>query len=133
MVQPIIVRWQLILSTCLIVVTLTACGEPRREASAAGVPSTAAGADLFESLSCIHCHQMNGDGPGPSLVGLYGEMIPLENGERVKMDEQYIRTSILDPRTQLHAGYPPIMPPYEGRISEDELSVLVKYIESLAE
>jgi cytochrome c oxidase subunit 2 len=47
------------------------------------------------------------------------------------MDEQYIRTSILDPRAQTHAGYPPIMPPYDGRISEEELAALVEYIRSL--
>jgi cytochrome c oxidase subunit 2 len=117
----------------LLAAALTACGGARREASAAGGDPPAAGSEVFERLDCIHCHAMDGSGPGPSLAGLYGKTVPLENGESVPVDEQYIRTSILDPRAQTHAGYPPIMPPYAGRIDEDELSALVEYIRSLAE
>jgi mono/diheme cytochrome c family protein len=105
---------------------------PAAQSPAPEPPAMAAdGAGLFESLECIHCHRMDGGGPGPSLVGLYGESIRLENGETVTADAQYIRTSILDPQAHIHAGYPPIMPAFEGRIDEQELSMLVEYIRSL--
>jgi cytochrome c oxidase subunit 2 len=110
-----------------------ACGIRPARAPAADSRPAGAGAELFESLECIHCHQMNGGGPGPSLAGLYGEPVRLEGGERVTADETYIRRSILDPTAQVHAGYQPIMPPYAGRIDEGELSVLVEYIRSLSE
>jgi hypothetical protein len=34
-------------------------------------------------------------------------------------DERYLRESILNLRAQIVAGYPPIMPPYEGQITEE--------------
>lgn len=117
----------------LLAAVLVACGGQAPEESGAGAPAAADGSQLFERLDCIQCHQMDGGGPGPSLAGLYGETIPLENGETVTVDEQFIRTSILDPRAHTHAGYPPIMPPYEGRIGGEELSMLVEYIRSLEE
>lgn len=91
----------------------------------------AAGAALFENFGCISCHRMEGGGTGPSLVGVYGSEVPLENGDTVLADENYIRTSILDPHVQLVAGYPPIMPTYEGQIDEEELLHLVEYIKFL--
>ncbi len=121
--------WVLVLLPAILV----ACGSQRTEEPAAGVPAATSGSELFEGLGCMQCHQMDGSRPGPSLVGLYGETIPLETGKTVTVDDQFIRTSILDPRAHTHAGYPPIMPPYEGRIGEEELSMLVEYIRSLEE
>lgn len=131
MIQLKFRRWYWLVSLCLVAAALAGCGGQPSNESNAGAPSTASGSELFEQLDCVHCHQMNGNGPGPSLAGLYGETISLESGESVTVDEQYIRTSILDPRAQTHAGYQPIMPPYEGRINEAELSALVEYIQSL--
>ena len=54
----------------------------------------------------------------------------LETGERVIADERYIRESILNPRAQIVEGYPPIMPPFEGQISEEGLLQIIAYIKS---
>jgi cytochrome c oxidase subunit 2 len=67
----------------------------------------------------------------PSLDGVFGESVPLENGETVIADEDYIRESILSPQEKIVAGYEPIMPSYEGRLSEEELEALVEYVKSL--
>ena len=48
-------------------------------------------------------------------------------------DERYIRDSILKPRDKIAAGYEPLMPSYEGKISEDELIKITAYIKSLGE
>ncbi len=105
-----------------------------RGVSGAPVQSMATGGEaLFQNLGCITCHQMDGNGPGPSLVGLLGSMVPLESGQTVEADIGYIRTSILDPHAQIVAGYPQIMPTYEGQIDEEELLLLVEYIQSLGE
>lgn len=121
--------WVLVLLPAILVT----CGSQRTEEPAASVPAATSGSELFEGLGCIQCHQIDGGGLGPSLVGLYGETIPLETGKTVTVDDQFIRTSILDPRAHTHAGYPPVMPPYEGRIGEEEMSMLVAYIRSLEE
>ena len=47
-------------------------------------------------------------------------------------DEGYLRESILDPHAKLVSGYGPIMPAYEGTISEEGLLQLVAYIKSLS-
>jgi len=117
----------------LLAALLAACGSQRTEEPAGSAPTTSTGSELFESLGCSGCHRMDGSGPGPSLAGIYGETIPLENGESVTVDEQYIRTSLLDPQAQIHAGYLPIMPSYEGRIGEEEITRLIDYIRALEE
>ena len=48
-------------------------------------------------------------------------------------DERFIRDSILKPRAQIAAGYEPLMPSYEGKMSEDELVKIVAYIKSLGD
>jgi len=47
-------------------------------------------------------------------------------------DEQYVRESILNPKAKIVAGYQPVMPSYQGQVSEDQLLSLIAYIRSLA-
>jgi cytochrome c oxidase subunit II len=56
--------------------------------------------------------------------------VQLADGERVIADERYLRESILNPRAQVVAGYAPIMPPFEGQISEEGLLQIIAYIKS---
>ncbi|MBS1912097.1 MAG: cytochrome c oxidase subunit II [Bacteroidetes bacterium] len=90
-----------------------------------------AGAQIFEAQGCITCHKMDDASRAPILKGLYGKSVALNGGETVIADEQYIRESILRSGAKIVAGYGPIMPVYQNRISEDELMQLVSYIKSL--
>ena len=74
---------------------------------------------------------MDGSGVAPSLVGVYGKPVPLQDGSIVTADEQYIRDSILMPQKQIVASYPPIMPTFQGQVSEGQILQLVAYIQSL--
>ncbi|MGH2542022.1 MAG: c-type cytochrome, partial [Ardenticatenaceae bacterium] len=103
----------------------TGTGDPGETLSAAD-----AGAALFEELGCAGCHRMDGSGPGPSLQGVFGTEVPLENGETVVADETYIRESILDPQAKIVEGYQPIMPTFEGQVSEEQLVQLIETIKS---
>jgi len=96
-------------------------------------PMAFAGGQLFTSLGCVGCHRMDGTGQGPSLQGIFGEQQAIEGGESVVVDENYIRNSILNPQAQIVAGYPPIMPSYEGQLSDDQLNQLVAYVKSLTD
>jgi cytochrome c oxidase subunit 2 len=69
----------------------------------------------------------------PALEGLYGKRVPLSDGTMEIADERYIRDSITKPRARIVAGYEPVMPSYEGKISEDELVQITAYIKSLAD
>lgn len=90
------------------------------------------GEALFRQLGCSGCHEGKSSVHAPSLKGLYGKPVPLSGGAMVIADEKYLRDSILLPRSQVAAGYQPVMPSFAGRIKEDQLLQLVAYIKSIA-
>ena len=89
------------------------------------------GARLFTALNCVTCHGDVPNARGPSLTGLFGEEVSLTTGERVLMNEEYIRESVLTPRAKIVAGYQSIMPTYQGQITEANLLNIIAYIKSL--
>jgi cytochrome c oxidase subunit 2 len=89
------------------------------------------GAKLFNELACANCHKQDGSGRCPPLMGLFGTNIPLAGGGTVKMDESYIRESILQPSAKVAAGYQPIMPTFQGLVTEEGVLQLVEYIKSI--
>jgi cytochrome c oxidase subunit 2 len=91
----------------------------------------AQGKDLFRQFGCSGCHGGNGTVRAPALDGLYGKRVPLSDGTFRIVDERYLRDSILKPRAEIAAGYEPLMPSYEGKISEDEIIKVVAYLKSL--
>ena len=46
-------------------------------------------------------------------------------------DERYIRDSILEPKKEVVAGYQPLMPSFQDRISEPDLLKIIAYIKSI--
>jgi cytochrome c oxidase subunit 2 len=99
--------------------------------STVSAPLSQAGQDLFTQLGCSSCHAAGANVRAPSLVGLFGSQVPLEGGGSVTADESYIRESIFFPQKKIVAGYDPIMPTYDGRITEEQMLQLVAYIKSL--
>jgi cytochrome c oxidase subunit 2 len=93
----------------------------------------ARGEGIFRSLGCSGCHGNASTIRAPALEGLFGRPVPLNDGSVVTADEHYIRNSILQPRSQVVAGFDPVMPSYESRIPEEDLIAVVAYIESLAD
>lgn len=89
------------------------------------------GERLFASLNCAACHSGAPDARGPSLANVYGAKLQLANGSSVNVDEAYLREAILNPSSHVTAGYAPLMPTYQGQISEEGLIDLVEYIKSL--
>ena len=99
----------------------------------AGKSMAAAGADLFVARACVTCHRA---APGiiqrgPKLEGLYGSQVKLADGRTVVADDNYIRESILNPTAKVVAGYDPVMPTFQGQITEEQLSQLIAYVRSL--
>lgn len=92
-----------------------------------------AGQRQFQTLGCETCHKSTSSGRGPSLIGIYDKPVTLKNGQEVTVDVDYIRESILQPRAKIVDGYEPIMPIFEGQISEQSLLQIVSYIKSLTE
>jgi cytochrome c oxidase subunit 2 len=91
----------------------------------------AAGEKLFKDLACVTCHRGDSGARGPSLTGLFGRPVRLADGSSVTADETYLRESIVAPAAKVVAGYQPIMPTFQGMVSEEQLMQLVAYVKSL--
>ena len=91
------------------------------------------GQQLFQQLGCATCHRSDTQGRGPNLVGLFGKRVQLDDGRTVVGDENYIRESVLNPGAKVVAGFKPIMPTFQGQVSEENLMALVAYVKSLAQ
>ena len=91
-----------------------------------------AGEKLFAEKACITCHLSDGKGRAPSLNGVYGGQVRLADGSVVTADDTYIRESILQPNAKIVAGYQPVMPSFQGQLTEEQILNLTAYIRSLA-
>ena len=89
------------------------------------------GQNMFLQLGCSTCHRSDTQGRGPNLAGLFGKPVQLEDGRVVTADENYIRESILAPGAKVVSGFKPIMPVFQGLVSEEQLNALVAYVKSL--
>jgi cytochrome c oxidase subunit 2 len=97
----------------------------------ANVPPAVAGENVFRALGCGTCHRADGSGQGPSLAGLFGKSVTLASGETIVADEGYVRESIINPQAKLVAGYQPVMPTFQGLLSEEDVMRLIAYVKSL--
>jgi cytochrome c oxidase subunit II len=96
-----------------------------------GISIADSGAKLFQNLGCASCHQDVQQGRGPALRGSYGHEVKLNNGQTVTFDDDYVRESIVNPQAKIVAGFQPIMPTFQGLVSEDQLLQLVAYVKAL--
>jgi cytochrome c oxidase subunit II len=95
-------------------------------------PLSASGEKVFAELGCATCHRSDSQGRGPNLQGVFGRPVQLEDGRMITADENYIRESILDPGAKIVKGFKPVMPTFQGLLSEEQLNALVAYVKSLA-
>ena len=99
--------------------------------STSGMSLAQNGERLFASLSCNACHSGVAGARGPSLADLYGSKVTFTDGTTRTVDDAYLRQHILNPSEQVPQGYAPIMPTFQGQISEDGVISLVEFIKTL--
>jgi cytochrome c oxidase subunit 2 len=97
-----------------------------------GMSMQARGEQLFQQLGCVTCHLSDGTGRGPSLAGVFGTQVTLQTGAAVTVDDSYVRESILTPQMKVVAGYQPVMPTFQGQISEEGVMSLIEFVKSLS-
>ena len=95
-------------------------------------PLASTGEKLFADLACNTCHRPDSRGRGPVLAGVFGHTVQLQSGETLTADEQYLRESILQPSAKVTAGFQPVMPAFQGIVTEEQLLALVEYVKSLS-
>lgn len=87
--------------------------------------------------ACASCHDVSAEKKrlvGPHLYGVYGENQNVLKGGApmtIKVDDNYIRESVLDPNAKVVATFPPVMPSYKGQLSDKEIDDLIAYIKSV--
>lgn len=92
-----------------------------------------AGREIYKTNQCISCHSLDGTRlVGPTFLNLFGSKKKWTDGKEYQADENYLRESILNPNAHIVEGFGPnIMPAFEGRLNEDQLSQLIAFIKSV--
>ena len=62
---------------------------------------------------------------------MYGKQVELRGGEVITANAGYIRESILNPKAKIVAGFEPLMPTFQGLVTEEQLMQLIEYIRSI--
>jgi len=103
-----------------------------KAAKSNALPPDQLGKLLYEKKGCNACHTVDGTARvGPTFQHDFGTMVPLSDGSQVKMDESYIRESLMYPQAKARPGYPPSMPSFEGQLKDREIEGIIAYIKSL--
>ncbi|MBO6622551.1 MAG: cytochrome c oxidase subunit II [Balneola sp.] len=90
------------------------------------------GEQLVQLQGCTTCHSDDGTRLiGPSFKGLWESEETLSDGSTVTVDENYLRESILNPGAKIVESYDNVMTPYEGRISDEEITNIIEYLKTL--
>jgi cytochrome c oxidase subunit 2 len=94
------------------------------------MPPVELGKRVYEKQGCNACHTVDGTPKiGPSWKGMFGRTENLASGGSVKVDENYIRESILDPQAKVVASFPPSMP--VTKLSDREITGVIEYLKTL--
>jgi cytochrome c oxidase subunit II len=134
----------LLLSFVLAFTLVAACGDDDDDATPTPPPAATevpdddvddeqveAGRRLSQA-QCLNCHSIDGrEMVGPTWQGLYGSTVELEDGSTVVADEEYLRESILDPGAKIVKGYPPVMPSYDGTLTDEQVDSIIAYIRTI--
>ena len=99
--------------------------------STSGMSLAQNGERIYQSLGCGNCHNGTASASGPSLAGVYGARIRMDDGSEQLATDGWLRDTILNPSQHVPYGYKPIMPTYQGQVSEEGLIDLVEYIKTL--
>jgi cytochrome c oxidase subunit 2 len=91
------------------------------------------GKKLYQQKACAGCHSLDGSRiVGPTFKGLWGREEEIEGGAKIKVDEDYIRESILAPNAKIVDSYPAnTMPVFAGQVTDDEIRAIIEFIKTV--
>ena len=90
------------------------------------------GKQIFEVKGCPACHTIDGNkSVGPSLKGIWGKDEAMADGSSAKVDDNYIRESLMNPNAKVVSGFAPSMPSFQGQLDDAQVTAVIEYIKSL--
>lgn len=96
------------------------------------MPLVDLGKMVHENRGCATCHSLDGSrGQGPSWRGIFGQVHNMQDGSAIKVDENYILESIMDPQKHVLQGYEPVMPTFKGLLRPREVTGTIEFIKTL--
>ena len=110
---------------------------PRVVKTSQKIVSVFRGQQLYSQMGCVGCHSIDGSTEGrsgPTWLGAYKSRRKMKGGGSVRVDEEYLRNSILDPAAVITEGFDGQeagMPSYKGILSDEDVESLVMFIRSL--
>lgn len=88
------------------------------------------GLALVTGNACTACHALDGTrGIGPSWVGIYGSTRTFADGSMARVDDSYLRRSMLEPAAQLVEGFDSVMVP--APVTEEQVVDIIALIKEL--
>lgn len=87
------------------------------------------GEEIATEVGCFACHGDTDTDVAPTLNGIWGTEVTLEDGRIVTVDEVYVRKSITEPGADIVDGFDARMPTFS--LTETEIDRLVDYVRSL--
>lgn len=100
---------------------------------AAGKSLVELGKELYSSKTCSACHSDDGSARvGPSFKGIFAKEEEMNGGQKIKVDEVYLRESMMDPNKHVVKGFAAgSMPPFKGQLNDDDVNAIIAFIKSL--
>jgi cytochrome c oxidase subunit 2 len=99
----------------------------------AAVPVKLGGLKILEDKGCLGCHTVDGTRKiGPTFKGLYKSKVTVLTHGKERMiiaEEEYLKSHILHPGTDVVKGYPNIMPALP--VTPEELEEILEYLADL--
>ncbi|KAK3582437.1 hypothetical protein CHS0354_023983 [Potamilus streckersoni] len=79
------------------------------------LPPAELGEKLYKEKACVTCHSIDGTtSTGPSWKGLFGSQRQFLDGSNAVADEDYLKTSIVNPNEKVLSGFQSVMPSYSA-------------------
>jgi len=104
-------------------------GQDTGALASAGLAQAKTGEQIFTAAGCAGCHTFSPAGSngniGPNLDQLKTQAGKLVPG---KSADEYIRQSIEDPGAYIVKGFPNAMPPFKGRLKDEQIKALIDYL-----
>lgn len=88
---------------------------------------------VYQNKGCNTCHSLDGSliaGGGPSWKGIWGQEHKMQDDAVIKVDENYVRESILQPQAHIVQGFQPIMPTYQGLLKDREIQGVIAFLKT---